>query len=192
MRSVSIQNSTNYSIISNLHGNKLQFIAICFQKTWLNENDDASLFHLLWYNMIHKGKVCCGHGGLLIYRNTDFYFKMRSDLYQYSDIWEALFIDITGHCIPTKIALGNIYKPPNNNNNNLNISNLIDDSTPILHVLGTENSYAVLVGDFNVDLLKLNECDTFCDLYDLFTTNGFLPSKDHCACQIFHERLQPN
>ena len=192
MHSVSIQNSTNYSIISNLHGNKLQFSAICFQKTWLNENDDASLFHLLGYNMIHKGKVCCGHGGLLIYLNTDFYLKMRSDLYQYSDIWKALFIDIKGHCNPTKIALGNIYKPPNNNNNYLNISNLFDDSTPILHVLGTENSYAVLVGDFNVDLLKLNECDKFCDLYDLFTTNGFLPSKDHCACQIFNERLQPN
>ena len=82
---------------------------------------------------------------------------------------------MTGHCIPTKITLGNIYKPPEKRKKNLNISNLIDDITPILHVLGTENSNAVLVGDFNVDLLKLTERDKFYDLYDLFTTNGFFP-----------------
>ena len=102
--------------------------------------------------------MCCGHGGLIIYLYKDFTYNVRNDLYQTSDIWEGLFIDITGQSILNKLTLGNIYKPPKNNNNNTKyIADFISEITPILHTLTQENSYAILVGDFNIDLLKLNE-----------------------------------
>ena len=58
------------SLISDLSKDNLLFDAICFQETWLHTNDDVGIFHLPAYNIIHKGKICCGHGGLVIYLNN--------------------------------------------------------------------------------------------------------------------------
>ena len=91
-------------------------------------------------------------------------------------MWEGLFIDITGDTIVNKISLGNIYKPPKNNNNNQNITDFIHEITPIVHVLANENSYAILLGDFNIDLLKVNERELFSNLIDVLCSNGFLPN----------------
>ena len=127
------------------------------------------------YNIIHKGKICCGHGGLVIYLNNRYTHKLRSDLYKDSTIWEGLFIDIAGENIINKITLGNIYKPPKDNSNNQNISCFIDEITPSLHTLSKENSYSILVGDFNIDLLKLNERQIFSKLFDNMCSSGFFP-----------------
>ena len=134
------------SLISDLNKDNLLFDAICFQETWLHTNDDVGIFHLPAYNIIHKGKICCGHGGLVIYLNNRYTHTLRSDLYKDSTIWEGLFIDITGENIINKITLGNIYKPPKDNSNNQNISCFIDEITPSLHTLSKENSYYILVG----------------------------------------------
>ena len=56
-----------------------------------------------------------------------------------------------------KITLANIYKPPTNNNNNHNISCFIDELASVLHTFNKTNALAILVGDFNIDLLKINE-----------------------------------
>ena len=69
------------SLISELSKDNLLFDAICFQETWLHTNDDVGIFHLPAYNIIHKGKICCGHGGLVIYLNNRYtqpYITQRS------------------------------------------------------------------------------------------------------------------
>ena len=141
-------------IISQLNDVGLHFGALCFQETWLRENDDLSLFHLPQYNTIHKGNVCCGHGGLIICLHNNFEHTIRNDLYTHSDIWEGLFIDITGENMLGKITLANIYKPPKNNNNNHNISCFIDELAPVLHTFNKTNALTILVGDFNIDLTE--------------------------------------
>ena len=127
------------------------------------------------YNIIHKGKVCCGHGGLVIYLSNQYTHTLRIDLYKDSIIWEDLFIDITGENIINKITLGNIYKPPKNNRNNQNMSCFIDEITPSLHTLSKENSYSIVVGDFKIDLLKLNERHIFSTFFDSMCSSGFFP-----------------
>ena len=67
------------------------------------------------------------------------------------------FIDISGETVAQKITLGNIYKPPKNNNSNTNITSFINEFSPVVHTLSHENFYSILAGDFNMDLLKLNE-----------------------------------
>ena len=54
-----------------------------------------------------------------------------------------------------QITLGNIYKPPKDDNNNANIESFINERAPILSQLGNEKSAKVIVGDFNIDLLKI-------------------------------------
>ena len=68
--------------------------------------------------IIHKGKICWGHVGLVIYLNNRYTHTLRSDLYKDSTIWEGLFIDIAGENIINKITLGNIYMSPKDNSNN--------------------------------------------------------------------------
>ena len=84
--------------------------------------------------------------------------------YKDSTLWEGLFIDIAGENIINKITLGNIYKPPKDNSNNQKVSCFIYEITPSLHTLSKD--YSILVGDFNIDLLKLNERQIFSKLFD--------------------------
>ena len=55
------------------------------------------------------------------------------------------------------------------------MSCFIDEITLSLHTLSKENSYSILVGDFNIDLLKLNERQIFSKLFDNMCSSGFFP-----------------
>ena len=85
------------------------------------------------------------------------------------------FVKISGETISQTITLGNIYNPPKNNNNNPNIASFINEFSHLLHTLSHENSYSILAGDFNMDLLKLNERELFTDFFDNMCSSGFLP-----------------
>ena len=98
-------------LIDDLNAENCTFGSICIQETWLNDNDDVSMYNLPGYNMIHQGKVCCGHGGLITYLNDKYTYTVRKDLYKDSTVWERLFIDISGQTVSQTITLGNIYKP---------------------------------------------------------------------------------
>ena len=116
-------------------------------------------------------------------------------LYDSSDFWEGLFIDISGANLSKHITLGNIYRPPKLNNNDLSISTFIEEFAPILSKLGNEKSETIITGDFNIDLLKVNDRPKVGDYFDLFCKNGFYPkitlptrfSRDSCTLidQIF-------
>ena len=116
-------------------------------------------------------------------------------MYDSSDFWEGLFIDISGANLSKHITLGNIYRPPKLNKNDLSISTFIDEFAPILSKLGNEKSETIITGDFNIYLLKVNDGLTVGDNFDVFCTNGFYPkitvptrfSRDSCTLidQIF-------
>ena len=96
-------------------------------------------------------------------------------MYTQSDIWEGLFIDVSGQNLRRPIIIGNIYKPPHNNNNNVNIERFIEEISPIINTLQKENKYAAIVHDFNINLLQINEREKFEEFFDLMCTNNFFP-----------------
>ena len=96
-------------------------------------------------------------------------------MYTQSDIWEGLFIDVSGQNLRRPITIGNIYKPPHNNNNNANIESFIEEISPIINTLQKENKYAATVGDFNINILQINEREKFEEFFDLMCTNNFFP-----------------
>ena len=161
-----------YPIVSKLSSMGLYFGAMCLQETSLASDADWSLLQLPGYNIIHQGSKCTKHGGLIIYLNEMYSFKLRN-LCNDSDIWEGLFIDVMGHNLRKPLTICNIYRPPDDNNNNDNISNFLSELSPVLDILQKENSYATIVGDFNTNLLQINEREKFEDLFDLMCTNSF-------------------
>ena len=134
--------------------------------------------NLGWYNQgskcTNQGSKCTKHGGLMIFLNESYSYKVRN-LFTNSNIWEGLFIDINGGNLCRTFTIGNIYRPPHDNNNNANIEQFISELSPIIDIIQRENTYAAIVGDFNINLLQISEREKFGDFLDLMCTNNFFP-----------------
>ena len=147
-----------FPVINNLTSQGLYFEAIFLQETWTSNDSDLSLLHLPGYQLIHQGSKCTKHGGLIIYLNENYSYTIRN-LYNGSNIWEGLFIDINGGNLCRTLTIGNIYRPPHDNNDNVNIQQFFSEFSPITEILQNENTYTAIVGDFNINLLKISERD---------------------------------
>ena len=81
-----------------------------------------------------------------------------------------------GHNLRKPLTIWNIYRPPIDNDNIDNISKLLSELSPVLDILQKENSYAAIVGDFNINLLQINERENFFEgFFDFMCTNSFYP-----------------
>jgi hypothetical protein len=160
--------------ISALKEFQFEFSAICIQETWLHDDLDLSLLQLKHYQCISQGYRCSSHGGLMVYLRDDYNYS-RINCHPGSETWEGLFLKIYGSNLTTPITLGNLYKPPKQNNNVTNIQNFIRELVPILHSFSTLHSDCLLVGDFNINLLKVNERDVFAEFLDSMMSNSFFP-----------------
>ena len=59
---------------------------------------------------------------------------------------------------------------------------IIEEMSPIINTLQKENKYATIVGDFNINLLQINEREKFDEFFDLMCTNNFFPKiQDLCS-----------
>ena len=157
-----------------LKQSNFEFSTICLQETWLDNNADLSLLQLENYTCISKGKQCSAHGGLIIYLHKQFGYTLKQ-IPNNSDIWEGLFIDISSNNNDKFITLANIYKPPKQNNNNTNIETFINEFAPFIQLLSNSRSNTIIAGDFNIDLLKINDRPVFCDFFDTLVSNSYEP-----------------
>ena len=73
--------------------------------------------------------------------------------------WEGLIVQITGGGLTKTVTLENIYRPPRSRNDYLN--SFINEFAYIISSLEKNNSHLIFAGDFNINLLKLNENDTY-------------------------------
>ena len=88
---------------------------------------------------------------------------------------DSSYIYIYGDNLANHITLGNIYRPPKCNNNDQVISTFINELAPVISKLGKECSETIIVGDFNIGLLKVGERQKYAEYLDLFQTNSFYP-----------------
>ena len=111
-------------------------------------------------------------GGAVLYVNNDFDSFERVDLKMQNDLLEAVWIEIK-NSKSKNIVCGCIYRHPKRLNKDLDDFNKYMDST--LDKLVKEKKEVYICGDFNIDLLKLNEIDTHMDFYTLLSSHGLLP-----------------
>ena len=149
----------------------IELSALCFQECHINGND-TSLLEISGYTCITQRKYCGNKGGLVIYLNEKFNYSILP-LYKTSQVWEGQFIEISGDDLNKNIILGNVYRPPRNNQDN--ISKFMDDMKVILEKIGRSKAESLILGDFNFDLLKLNDNSTICDFFELMVSHSFYP-----------------
>ena len=166
-------------MIQNLiHENKLQFSIILLQETWLKPSDEfekiLSTFNIPGYKKpFGIPASCSNHGGLVCFVKETL---EASVCYKHitSNFWEGIFLRITGKSIKPTLV-GNIYRPPRNNNNNRVVDDFLHEFLPTISKLSEKYTSAILSGDFNINLLKINEREKYALFLDSMLSLGFVP-----------------
>ena len=172
IQSINAKFDNLYAIMNNLSASGQYFGAVCFRETWLTSDADVTLFDIPGYKLIYQGSRCTRHGGLIINLYEKYCYEVRN-LYSSSGLWGGMFIDVTGHNLRKRFTIGNIYRPSHDNNNNKIIETFINEMSPIIDKLKKKNSYAAISGDFNINLLQIDEREKYDDFFDMVCTNNF-------------------
>ena len=111
-------------------------------------------------------------GGTTMFVNNDFDSYERTELKAQTDLYESVWVEIKNKN-SKNIVCGCIYRHPSYLKSDINDFNKYLDST--LNKLVQENKEIYICGDFNLDLLKMNEFDTHLEFYTLLNSHGLLP-----------------
>ena len=149
--------------------------AVLIQESWCRNDDYLHMIEIEGYTCLNQGFKCSSHGGLITYIKSKYSTKVLP-ICPDSRIWEGLFVEISNEDEKnSKFIIGNVYKPPRNNNNNENIQTFINEFEPILNYLNNSKSRYIIGGDWNINLLKLNERLAFADFLDLMFSSSLCP-----------------
>ena len=147
----------------------------CIQESHLDKNyaPDTACIQIDGYDCIPQERYCGQKGGLVTYVKSC-HDSSILNIGQRSDIWEGQYIEVK-NSNNFRIIIGNIYKPPRNNNNNANIERFTKEFKPILQKIDKENCDIALAGDWNINLLLLNERIKFQNFFDEMTNCSLFP-----------------
>ena len=106
----------------------------------------------------------------MIYVDDQHKSKVTFNLNTYEH-WEGLIVKVQGNYLSKTFTIGNIS--PRTRNEDLNV--FIDEVTPIISRLDNCNNDIIIAGDFNINLLKLNENDMFSSLFDTEISHSLYP-----------------
>ena len=147
---------------------------LCLQETWLDDSSDVSHLQIEGYCLISKSKSCSAHGGVAIYLKEMFDYTVL-DIHSDSNSWDGLFLEISKRNVThsKKVVVGNIYRPPRNSVENY--KTFTSELNDVMNRLQRTRPEVIISGDFNLDLLKINQN---CHIHEYFETclsNGFIP-----------------
>lgn len=138
----------NFKEVCNLLTISHPLTALAISETWLTDATH-DIYHIPGYCFVSKFRVNKIGGGVGMYVNEGYCFKICENLCRMSSCIESIFIELTISA-NTKILLGCIYRPPN--------SDIILFNSEIETILNVANkskyNYTLIAGDFNLDLLK--------------------------------------
>ena len=77
-------------------------------------------------------------------------------------------VRVTPECLRKEIIVGNIYRPPRTLREHT--KQFINEFTSLVQALDNTHLNIVLAGDFNINLLKLNESETCFEFFDILTS----------------------
>ncbi len=87
--------------------------------------------------------------------------------------WDNQILKINEGGLQKPINIFNIYQAPMVQNEKYR--EFIQEISPLLVSMEKENSECIVAGDFNIDLLKINEKAFFSEFFDTLTENTFYP-----------------
>ena len=114
-----------------------------------------------------------GRGGVGLFINNNLNYILREDLSIFlPHVFESLFVEISINKQKSMIV-GIIYRP--NSPPRANLDTFIDTITKINYKITRENKQAIIMGDFNIDLLKYGTHQKTSMFVDGMFSQGFVP-----------------
>ena len=166
-----------------------QFSAIAITETWLTSETEA-LFSIDEYQFVNNNRKEGRGGGVGLYLKNEFNFKLRDDLNPTFASCETIFAEIN----VTKgrnILVGVIYRPPK-----ANLEQFIIYLDKLLKKLSKENKQIYILGDYNIDSLKVKSCKVT-NVMNVIATHGFfiqinLPNRITSTCASLIDNILTN
>ena len=148
---------------------------LCFQEAWLTPYDDVTIFNISNYKMVSRGSSASKKGGLITYIHESLKFNEIKIEYN-GDLWEGLHIEIFDSR-GKKFIVSNVYRPPRYHSKI--ISDFTFDFSSCFDKLSKRCSEVVAVGDYNIDLLKISENNSYRLFFEALCSLGMLPRITH-------------
>ena len=111
-------------------------------------------------------------GGLITYVDVHFRYEIILNINEYAN-WEGQIIKVSGGGLPKSVIICNLYRPPRMLQDQ--IRQLINELSTVLSTIERTKNDVLLAGDFNINLLKLNENETCSEFFDSLLAHSFLP-----------------
>ena len=158
----------NFDKVTNLLSTlNLNFSMIGISETWLKDS-----FHscdIPGYNFIHEPRRSRTGGGVGLYLNQDFQFKCRPEIRFSDSCAESLFVEIIRQK-ERNIIVGVIYRPPEKN-----VLEFCDELDQLLMTISANNKLCVLLGDWNLDIMKHDRHSSTAEFLDIMYSKMFFP-----------------
>ncbi len=126
-------------------------------------------YYLPGFNVEYTNRVGREKGGVCIYISDKLTYKVRKDLNRATSNYESCFVEIEtkNH---KNVIVGTIYRA------HTPIDNFIHDFEDILAQINTENKYIYILGDYNIDLLKVESDRATHDYLEFIYSYSLIPS----------------
>ncbi len=123
----------------------------------------------------HRGGLVVPKGDLSFIYKDQYDYIYKNKLNEYESWGGGSQVIQIKKCdsLNKAINLINLYRPPKYVIEKYNEFTL--EICPLLKTLETSNNDALITGDFNFDLLKINEKQSFSDYFDTLTSYNFYP-----------------
>ena len=144
----------------------------CLQECWISDQAYSLNIQLPGYECIIQGKSSSDRGGLITYVDKKFKYEVSLNLNMYEH-WEGQIIYLKGGGLPKPIIIGNIYRPPRMLRDQ--IKQFINEFTSLILSLDKLNRSINIAGDYNLNLLKINENGMCSEFFDLLTSHSLFP-----------------
>ena len=172
IQSINAKFSELETFVEELQNSQFKFNVICLQECWIRDQSDTCTFQIPGYDCVAQGKSSSERGGLITYVDNLFQYEVIQSINEY-ELWEGQIIQVKGGCLRKEIIVGNIYRPPRTLREQT--KQFINEFTSLVQDLDNTNFNIVLAGDYNLNLLKINENEICCEFFDLLTSHSLFP-----------------
>jgi hypothetical protein len=169
-----MKNKQNFDVLfqslSKNYG--FNFDLISFTETWLDDSLEQ-LVDFPGYSKVMKHKHGKKEGGgLAVFVKENFKFHVRNDIFvplEHIDCFDCLFIEL--QLKPKNIIIGLLYRSPSHNT----VSTFNEFILNVTEKISREGRKLVLMGDFNINLLRSNNENEIGLFLDSMIANNLMP-----------------
>ena len=166
LRSLSANFDKFYHMLTELY---FPSSIIGISETQIRTNQDLLYeVNLPGYDFISQPSITAA-GGVAFYIKKSFKYTFRKEISTSVIDYEALWVEIMADG-QRNIVCGVIYRHPNSN-----IDNFMDYVNSIMEKIHQENKLCLVMGDFNIDLLKIESHSRSDDFLNMFGSYFFQP-----------------